>query len=124
VNHTPGPWLVNFEQNKFDSRRSKVQVVDGSSASLNNGGLPLVLANVNAMPFNDESVPLANARLIASAPDLLEIIRALLPHASNEWERLDDLAHRGSRESENAAMELDQLIDRAREIVAKIGGSK
>ena len=66
----------------------------------------------------------ANARLIASAPDLLEIIRALLPHASNEWERLDDLAHRGSRESENAAMELDQLIDRAREIVAKIGGSK
>jgi hypothetical protein len=69
--HTPGPWLVNFEQNKFDSRRSKVQVVDGSSASLNNGGLPLVLANVNAMPFNDESVPLANAHLIASAPDLL-----------------------------------------------------
>lgn len=69
--HTPGPWLVNFEQNKFDSRHSKVQVVDGSSASLNNGGLPLVLANVNAMPFNDESEPLANAHLIASAPDLL-----------------------------------------------------
>jgi hypothetical protein len=72
--HTPGPWLVNFEQNKFDSRRSKVQVVDGSSASLNNGGLPLVLANVNAMPFNDESVPLANAHLIASAPDLLSAL--------------------------------------------------
>jgi len=54
---------------------------------------------------------------------LLEIIRALLPHASNEWERLDDLVHRGSRESENAATELDNLIDRAREIVAKIGGS-
>jgi len=66
----------------------------------------------------------ANATLIASAPELLEIIRALLPHASNEWERLDDLVHRGSRESENAATELDSLIDRAREIVAKIGGSK
>ena len=76
--HTPGPWLVNFEQNKFDSRRSKVQVVDGSSASLNNGGLPLVLANVNAMPFNDESVPLANARLIASAPDLLAALEVVL----------------------------------------------
>ena len=66
----------------------------------------------------------ANGRLVSSAPELLEIIRALLPHASNEWERLDDLVHRGSRESENAARELDNLIDRANEILAKIGGTK
>jgi hypothetical protein len=66
----------------------------------------------------------SDARLIASAPELLEIIRALLPHASNEWERLDDLVHRGSRESENAARELDNLIDRSNEILAKIGGTK
>jgi hypothetical protein len=97
--HTPGPWLVNFEQNKFDSRRSKVQVVDGSSASLNNGGLPLVLANVNAMPFNDESVPLANATLIASAPDLLFA--------------LERLAH---------PMADDEDLDYARGIIAKAKG--
>jgi hypothetical protein len=97
--HTPGPWLVNFEQNKFDSRRSKVQVVDGSSASLNNGGLPLVLANVNAMPFNDESVPLANAHLIASAPDLLAA--------------LERLAH---------PMADDDDLDYARAVIAKAKG--
>jgi hypothetical protein len=99
VNHTPGPWLVNFEQNKFDSRRSKVQVVDGSSASLNNGGLPLVLADVNAMPFNDESEPLANATLIASAPDLLAA--------------LERLAH---------PMADDDDLDYARAIIAKAKG--
>ena len=99
--HTPGPWLVNFEQNKFDSRHSKVQVVDGSSASLNNGGLPLVLANVNAMPFNDESEPLANARLIASAPDLLAA--------------LERLAH---------PMADDEDLDYARAIIAKAKGQQ
>ena len=99
MNHTPGPWLVNFEQNKFDSRRSKVQVVDGSSASLNNGGLPLVLADVNAMPFNDESEPLANATLIASAPDLLAA--------------LERLAH---------PMADDDDLDYARAIIAKAKG--
>lgn len=66
----------------------------------------------------------ANGHLIAFAPELLEIIRALLPHASHEWERLDDLVHRGNRESENAARELDNLIDRANEILAKTGGIK
>lgn len=66
----------------------------------------------------------ANGNLIAFAPELLEIIRALLPHASNEWERLDDLVHRGNRESENAARKLDNLIDRVNEILAKTGGTK
>ena len=99
--HTPGPWLVNFEQNKFDSRHSKVQVVDGSSASLNNGGLPLVLANVNAMPFNDESEPLANARLMASAPDLLAA--------------LERLAH---------PMADDEDLDYAREVIRKAKGEQ
>jgi hypothetical protein len=101
VSHTPGPWLVNFEQNKFDSRHSKVQVVDGSSASLNNGGLPLVLANVNAMPFNDEDEPLANAHLIASAPDLLAA--------------LERLAH---------PMADDEDLDYAREVIAKAKGQQ
>jgi len=110
--HTPGPWLVNFEQNKFDSRHSKVQVVDGSSASLNNGGLPLVLANVNAMPFNDESEPLANARLISSAPDLLaslieleSMVSEMLPkHGPCGWGEL--------------------ALNQAREAIAKAKGNE
>ena len=98
--HTPGPFPLKITQ------------VDDFFVIITNQG------NHYAKTFDP-----AAAHLIASAPDLLEIIRALLPHASNEWERLDDLVHRGSRESENAATELDNLIDRAREIVAKIGGN-
>jgi hypothetical protein len=64
------------------------------------------------------------ARLIASAPELPEIIRALLPHASNELERLEFFAHCGSRESEKDARELGNLINRSNEILAKIGGTK
>ena len=96
------------------------------------GPLPLKITNVddffvivtNQGNHFAKTFDPAAASLISSAPELLEIIRALLPHASNEWERLDDLVHRGSRESENAARELDNLIDRANEILAKIGGTK
>jgi hypothetical protein len=99
--HTPGPFPL------------KITKADDFFVIITNQG------NHYAKTFDPTA-----AHLIASAPEMLEIIRALLPHASNEWERLDDLVHRGSRESENAATELDNLIDRAREIVAKIGGSK
>ena len=77
-NYTTGPWLVNFEKNKFDSRRSKIQVVDGSSDSLNHEQGPLVLAIINVMPFNDEKEPLANALLISLAPDLLSALERLV----------------------------------------------
>jgi hypothetical protein len=108
--HTPGPWLATpttGNPHNPDSLRMDIVTTSGEWN-------PAFIAG-DILP--------EDARLIASAPEMLEIIRALLPHASNEWERLDDLVHRGSRESENAATELDSLIDRAREIVAKIGGS-
>jgi len=76
------------------------------------------VAYVRQDMIHDES----NARLIASAPELLAIVRALLPHASNEWTRLDDLAHRGNRESEDSAMQLDRLIEHARETIEEIIG--
>jgi hypothetical protein len=69
---TPGPWLVRFDEDRFDSKLSVLEVIDGSDASLNHPQGELVLARVNVSAFAPHmGEPLANARLIASAPDLL-----------------------------------------------------
>jgi hypothetical protein len=97
---TPGPWLVRFDEDRFDSKLSVLEVIDGSEASLNHPQGELVLARVNVSafaPHMDE--PLANARLIASAPDLLAA--------------LERLAH---------PMADDEDLDYAREIIKKAKG--
>jgi hypothetical protein len=76
--HTPGPWLVDYQPDKFDSIHSKLSIIDGSESSLNHthGSLTLATINVRAFaPHMDE--PLANAHLIASAPDLLSALEAV-----------------------------------------------
>jgi hypothetical protein len=77
--HTPGPWLVNYAEDRFDSKRSTIEIVDGSYDSLNHEQGPLVLAKLNVIPFAPHmDEPLANAYLISSAPELKAALEGIL----------------------------------------------
>jgi len=99
--HTPAPWLVRFDEDRFDSKLSVLEVIDGSDASLNHPQGELVLARVNVSAFAPHmGEPLANARLIASAPELLAALERLVHPMAD-----------------------DEDLDYAREIIAKAKGN-
>ena len=74
--HTPGPWLVHYERDAFDSAQSILKVTQGNTYSHPQGPLSLASVNVAAFaPHTDEA--LANAKLISAAPDLLAALDRL-----------------------------------------------
>ena len=100
--HTPGPWLVRFDEDCFDPSFSTLKIIDGRDESLNHthGALSLAFINVSAFaPHMDE--PLANAQLIAAAPDLLAALERLAHPMADD----DDLSY-------------------AREVIAKAKGQQ
>ena len=89
---TPSPWLIRFDEDSFDSKLSVLEVIDGSDASLNHPQGELVLARVNVSAFAPHlEEPMANARLIASAPDLLSALERIESSLGHEPEMYSDI---------------------------------
>lgn len=75
MKHTPGPWAA------FIGNRGKTISIDIGPTAI--GKRPCI---INWSGFDDTDLPItqrvANARLIAAAPDLLEALQILLERAS------------------------------------------
>lgn len=83
TDYTPAPWLVDFDLDEFDSRRSTLKILDSRDLDHPQGALMIATVNVAAhAPHLDE--PLANARLIAAAPDLLAALSWFISELSDD----------------------------------------
>lgn len=89
--HTPGPWSVSKDGDDYN-------------ITYNDDGNWLATVYDDDDPF--EGRPEADARLIASAPELLEALKAL---ASEEWSEMDD---------DDLAYELSQGNEMVRSYIA------
>jgi len=72
--HTQGEWGIQYERDAFDSARNKLRIIDANTTNHPQG--PLTLATINVAAFAPHmEEPLANARLMAAAPELLGMLK-------------------------------------------------
>ena len=99
VKHTPGPWKIDFGYPRG---------LPGGISTMN-GGRPVTRFNTFARPTSPEA--LANARLIAAAPELLEAL---------EWYASDAV----SCCEINTHEEFERFTERARAAIARARGEQ
>lgn len=73
TNHTPGPWAAYVDIHPNDSSLNEIRIVEPKTETENLTALTIAVLNQN---MGREAI--ANANLIASAPDLLSALRFLL----------------------------------------------
>jgi hypothetical protein len=74
MSHTPGPWVVDGLAPP-PGKRKRHHLPDLLMVVAEAGGMPGILVSQGAIEPRD----IANANLIAAAPDLLEVLREVLP---------------------------------------------
>ena len=71
-----GFWNVDLDLDDLDTAASTLRIIDPSTSDHPQG--PLAIATINVAAFSDLEQPLANAALMASAPELRNALYQLL----------------------------------------------
>lgn len=95
--HTPGPWTVRLAGSQSQTVR---EIAQRSSAEIR---FPITIARIISGTKDD-------ARLIASAPDLLSALEHLINDVINH------------QDGDDRSMTLDVTVARAEEVIAKARG--
>ncbi len=101
ADHTPGPWKMDGEYRHPETKA----LLGVYIAKVDNGRVGQTFANCLA----SDAACIANARLIAAAPDLFEVVQALITCADMEY--IANTSHQDS---------LGVLADAARAAIAKV----
>ena len=104
--HTPGPWMAS----RLGQRDPLVHSMDGQTvvaSILNQSDAPTKPGRLN-----ETDTAFANARLIAAAPELLEVLKAVLTHYAPQSLTADDWVFSGNSQT-------DAVLRNARAAIAR-----
>jgi hypothetical protein len=107
MKHTPGPWSVVYSEQGYP------QQIDAQNGSDGPGGITSI-TRWAAISFPSSTEGLANARLIAAAPDLLNALEGL----EKEFRRIYPIYY----SSEHWCHEINAPLKVARAAIAKATG--
>lgn len=100
--HTPGPWIITHSRSGYPYQ------IDAPNGSRGPGGITSVTRwGAISCPSSEEG--LANARLIAAAPELLQVVDLLIQYDEHDeteqsgadlWDEVMRLAHAAKAKAE------------------------
>lgn len=110
MKHTPGPWkFADWEQ--FGDTRFYISQQEGAPYTPHYSDVCSLIAET--VSSEEVAIQRANARLIAAAPELLEILQ----------EMTDDYAERFDLNSPSTNPGIKYYVEQARAVIAKVHGS-
>ena len=110
--HAPRRWAATIDRDKYDSRMDDIRVVEAGSETHPQGALTIARINQH---LGDESA--ANARLIASSPDLLDALRHARDSIADMFARMQ--FHPDHKDIEAPLL---MTLENARKAIAKAEG--